>query len=291
MERGSGIAPREREVVVEGVRSPVLEVGPEGAPEAVVFIHGNPGSSRDWERLLAEVAGFTRGIAPDMPGFGDADGPDDFEYTAASYARHLAGILDRLGIRRVHLVVHDFGGPWGLVWGVANPDAFASVTLINSGVTLGYRWHYLARIWRTPLLGELFFATETRRVTGIALKHGNPRGLPDWYIDRVHAALSDRRTQRAVLRLYRASDHPGRSAEVLAAALRPLRLPALVVWGKHDPYLPMRLAHRQREVFPDAAVVILDDSGHWPFIDDPHAVTRAVVPFLRSQVGRSSGGR
>jgi pimeloyl-ACP methyl ester carboxylesterase/2-polyprenyl-6-methoxyphenol hydroxylase-like FAD-dependent oxidoreductase len=275
---GAGL--RVGDVRVSGVRSPVLEAGPSGAGEAVVFVHGNPGSSRDWVDLAQAVGGFGRAVALDMPGFGRADKPPDFDYTVEGYARHLAGALEQLGVRRAHLVLHDFGGPWGLAWAIAHPEAFGSVTFINVGVLLDYRWHYLARIWRTPILGELFMATTTRPGMHLLLKHGNPRGLPRALIDRMYDDF-DRGTRRAVLKLYRATSDPAVTARRMAAALRQTPRPALVVWGKHDPYLPVAHAQRQREVFPDAQVVILEGSGHWPFADDPHGVARVVVPFLR----------
>ena len=59
---------------------------------------------------------------------------------------------------QVHLVVHDFGGPFGLTWGLEHPDRWASVVLINVGVLPGYSWHTMARRWRTPVLGELKIA-------------------------------------------------------------------------------------------------------------------------------------
>jgi pimeloyl-ACP methyl ester carboxylesterase len=93
-------------------------------------------------------------------------------------------------------------------------------------------------------------------------------------------------TRRAVLRLYRATRDIAGLGRRHAAALRRLDRPALVVWGKHDPYLPLSLAQRQREVFPDVRVVVLEGSGHWPFADDPAGVAQAVVPFLRRAVAR-----
>ena len=84
-----------------------------------------------------------RAVAVDMPGFGKADKPRDFDYQVSSYADFLQGALTELGIERVHLVVHDFGGPFGLFWGLQHPDMWASVVLINIGVMPGYngtRW-------------------------------------------------------------------------------------------------------------------------------------------------------
>jgi pimeloyl-ACP methyl ester carboxylesterase/flavin-dependent dehydrogenase len=284
---GIGAPLRTGAIQVDGVRSPVIEAGPQGAEEAVVFVHGNPGSSLDWVELTGAVGAFGRAVALDMPGFGRADKPPDFDYTVDGYARHLGRALEQLGVRRAHLVLHDFGGPWGLTWAIAHPQAFGSVTLINIGVLLDYRWHYLARIWRTPLLGELFMATTTRPGVRLLLKHGNPRGLPRPVFDRMYDDF-DRGTRRAVLKLYRATGAPAATARRMAEALRHMPCPALVIWGKHDPYLPVALAARQREVFPDAEVVVLEGSGHWPFADDPDRVAQAVVPFLRRVTGHAA---
>ena len=269
-------------VTVNNVRSPVLDLGPRSS-EAVVFVHGNPGSRLDWTRLADAVSQFGRAVALDMPGFGEADRPADFEYTVEGYARHLAGALGQLRVSRAHLVLHDFGGPWGLAWAAAHRDQIGSLTLINIGVMEGYRWHYLARIWRMPVVGEIFMATTTRPGFTLLLKHGNPRGLPKEYVDQMWTHF-DRGTRRAVLRLYRATPDLDRFAGALRQALSGLHLPVLVVWGKHDPYVPVRFAERQRDVFPGADVKVLDDSGHWPFADNPEAVANAVIPFLKQHV-------
>jgi menaquinone-9 beta-reductase len=267
-------------VVVDGLASPLSSAGPPDSGEAVVFIHGNPGSRRDWDDLLSRVAPFARALALDMPGFGHADRPADFSYTLEGYARFLESALAELAVKRVHLVLHDLGGLWGLEWATRNPDRLASAVLINTGALLDYRWHYLARIWRMRLAGEAFQAATTRSGFRAALRHGNPRGLPRAFVDRMYDDM-DAGTTRAILRLYRATDDPSAVGRKHADALRPLDRPALVIWGAHDPYLPVRLAARQREVFPSAEVAVLEGSGHWPFVDDPEAVGRLVAPFLR----------
>ncbi|GAB4323617.1 MAG: alpha/beta hydrolase [Dehalococcoidia bacterium] len=270
-------------VVYQGVRSPYLEAGERRHSEAAVFLHGNPGSAEDWCDLLERVGAFTRAVAPTMPGYGQADKPKDFDYTVEGYARHLDGILGHLGVQQAHLVLHDFGGPWGLAWAAAHPERLASVTLINIGLMPGYHWHSLARIWRTPVLGELFQASTTRFGFGLSLRRGNPRGLPKPFVDRMYRDM-DRGTKRAVLRLYRATDDPGGMADALGETFRSLDVPALVIWGAADPYVPVRYAEQQRQFFPRARVVVLDQSGHWPFADDPDAVAAELVPFLRASV-------
>lgn len=269
-------------VTVDGVSSPLLQAGSAHATEAVVFVHGNPGPKEDWQELLGRAGEFCRAVAPDMPGFGAADKPPGFEYTSQGYARHLAGVLDRLGIEKVHLVMHDFGGPWGLVWAVQHPQSFASATLINTGVLLDYRWHRLARIWRTPVLGELFMATTNRAGVRLLVGHDNPR-LPPWALDRIYEASRSGGTKRAVLRLYRATAASAMGA--LRDPLRELDRPALVVWGTEDAYISWEQAGRQPESFPSARVELLEGLGHWPFLEDPARVAEQVIPFLRQQVG------
>jgi pimeloyl-ACP methyl ester carboxylesterase len=269
-------------VVVNGVRSPVLRGGASDQGEAIVFVHGNPGPAEDWRELLAQTSEFARSVAPDMPGYGSADKPRDFRYTIGGYAEHLAGLLNELGINRAHLVLHDFGGPWGLTWAARHPDRFASATLINTGVLPDYKWHHYAKIWRIPGVGELFQLTATKPGFRLLLGRENPR-LEPAALDRIYDATRAWPTKRAVLKLYRAS--PARAMRGPIEALRALDRPALVLWGANDAYLPWHLAERQRMAFPSARIELLEGLGHWPFHEDPGGVAELVVPFLRAQVG------
>jgi pimeloyl-ACP methyl ester carboxylesterase len=274
--------PRARRITVGGVSAPVIEAGPENA-EAVVFVHGNPGSSRDWEALVDGVGEFGRAVAIDMPGFGEADKPRDFEYNVGGYAAFLQGAFDQLAITRVHLVVHDFGGPFGLVWGLQHPEAWASVALINIGILPGYKWHTMARRWRTPVLGELLQAYIPRAAWRKNMQSANPKGLPPEFVDQMYDNY-DRGTRRAVLKLYRATPDPGDAADEVGKAIKALNKPALVVWGMADPFLPGKYADQQADFFDVKKTVKLPESGHWPFQDDPDAVREALLPYLKTQL-------
>jgi pimeloyl-ACP methyl ester carboxylesterase len=278
----------EREIVVDGLRTVLAESGPADAEEAVVFVHGNPGSALDWHDLMGRTGEFARSLAMDMPGFGRADKPRDFAVPVEGYAKFLATALDDLGVRRAHLVLHDFGGPWGLGWAGLNQDAFASVVLMNTGILIGFEMHSTGKLWARPVVGELIMAVTSRGAFTKGLSKGEGRPLPPAYIDQMYDHY-DRATRRTVLRLYR--NRP--NDDVLRAAsqlFRGLDRPALVLWGGKDPFVPLRHAEQQRESFPRAEVVVLEESGHWPFADDPEGTANAVVPFVRDQVGVSPAG-
>ena len=245
--------------VVAGVRCAVQDSGPRTLREAVVFVHGNPGPLDDWEVLAPAIARWARVVAMDMPGFGRAERPRDFEYTIDGYARYLGAVLDHLGVE--------------------HPERVASLTLINCGVLEGYRWHLYARIWQTPVLGELFQLLSRARAMHAALNRSNPRPMPWSFVERI-ARYADWGHKRAVLKLYR-------SARRLPAFSDPrgLRLaetvPTCVLWGAGDPYVPVAYAERQRESFRRAEVHVLPGLGHWPFVDDPEAVLQPLEAFLR----------
>jgi pimeloyl-ACP methyl ester carboxylesterase len=264
-------------VTVAGVRSPVLVGGQEARPgEAVVFVHGN-NAGAPWTALMTPVAEFARVVVPEMPGFGRADKPVDFPYTVDGYARHLDGVLTQLGVRRPHLVAHDFGGPWALAWAADHLDDVASITLINTPIDIN---HLAARIWRTPVLAQLMGAVTGPRLTAALLRRTDPR-VPAEAIDEItrHASLPE--TQRAVRRLYRAT---GRDALApYAERLRDYRGNVLIIWGDHDAYLPTAQAHRQRDLFTHARVKMVPGAGHWPWLASPAVVSDHLTGFLREQ--------
>jgi pimeloyl-ACP methyl ester carboxylesterase len=115
------------------------------------------------------------------------------------------------------------------------------------------------------------------------MQKSTPRGLPPEFVDKMYDDY-DRGTRRTVLKLYRATPDPGATAAEVGAAIAALNKPALVVWGAADPFISVDYATRQSEFFEVHDTVILEDSGHWPFQDDPERVREAVVPFLRRQL-------
>lgn len=282
---------RKYEATIGGIPTPVVEAGPADEGDAIVFVHGNPGSTAEWERLVQQSGAFARAVVFDMPGFGRAGKPGDFEYSMRGYAEHLDAVFAHLGIERAHLVMHDFGGGFGLRWALEHPDRVASVSLVNTGILPGYRWHMFGRLWRLRVVGEVLQATTTRAFFRFSLGHGVPRGLPDTFLEESWRNY-DRATRRVVLQLYRATP-PSAIHELARNAIEHFAecdIPAMVIWGEHDPYLSWRFAETQREAFPSAQVRVLEDSGHWPHVDNPETTAGLLLPFLNQQCvrGRST---
>ena len=267
-----------------GKHSPLVESGPRDASEAVVFIHGNPGSHQDWLDLAGRTGEFMRAVAFDMPGFGQADKPRGFDYRPEGYAAFLEAAFAELGIDRVHLVLHDFGAPFGIGWAGTHPDRLASAVVMNSGSLTNARWHKMAKLWRRPVVGEVVMLATRRGRWRDAFEKAAPPKLPAEFVDRMYDDY-DWGTRRAVLKLYRATDLPYPPAERWYDVLAERDPPALIVWGAKDPFVKARRVEQMKSAFPSARIVGLENSGHFPFADDPEGTAAAVIPFLQAQAG------
>ena len=166
-----------------------------------LYLHGVPTSSDDWVGLPARYTtrpwwkrwwrpmrrsdewmevpeysvGFLErsgGLAVDLPGFGRSGKPGYLTYTIAEYVRFLERFLDLVEVERVRLVMHDWGVV-GLAFAQAHPERVERLVLINTVPLLpDYRWHRIARIWRTPLLGELVMGSTNRLDSPPSLEGG-----------------------------------------------------------------------------------------------------------------------
>ncbi len=245
-----------------------------GAPP--LYLHGVPSNSDEWLGFLERTGGH----APDLPGFGRTGKPGSRRYTITEYGQFLERFLQELELERLSLVMHDWGGV-GLAFAQLHPEQIERLVIINAVPLLpGFRWHRIARIWRTPGLGELAMGMTGRHTLRFLSKDTNatPGPMPDAWLDSVLDHF-DQGTQRAILRLYRSS-----SPEVLARAggrLGLLDMPALVVWGMRDPYIPPRFAEAYATVLKDAELLELPDAGHVPWLDRPDMVDQ-VVSFLNA---------
>jgi pimeloyl-ACP methyl ester carboxylesterase len=251
------------------------EAGPADGP-AALLVHGFPESSYMWEALLDDlaVAGW-RGIAPDLAGYGDS-APD----RPATWDRHveaLARFAEELELRDVALVVHDWGGLIALRWACDTPGAVRGLVISDTGFFSDGRWHGLADVLRTPRTGEELVDTMTREGFGAALDSLAP-GMDDRALDEYFKAFGEDGRRRAHLELYRSGDferlrpYEGRLAE--------LGVPALLLWGATDAFVPVAAAHRFAAELPDTELVVLDGVGHFLFDDDPGRANAAVLDFL-----------
>jgi pimeloyl-ACP methyl ester carboxylesterase len=250
----------DRTAEIDGLEIHWLEAG----DAAVLYLHGVPTGASDWVPFLERTGGF----APDLPGFGRSAKPADFPYSLAAYDRFVERFCDVVGLDRVSLVMHDWGGA-GLAFAQRFPERVERIVLFASLPLLpGFRWHRIARAWRLPLVGELTMGFTTRA----ALR----RTIPSEVVDRIWPDF-DHGTQRAILKLYRAT--PESQLAAAGARLGEVRAPALIVWPEKDPFIDASFGRAYADALGGEVTLEMVDTGHWSWVERPEVVDR-VTRFL-----------
>ena len=224
----------------------------EGAATDTVYLHGIPTSSDIWVPLLER----TGGLAPDLIGFGRSSKAGNLDYTLAGLAGYVAQLLAHENIERPILIGHDWGALVALELARRTPT---HGLILIAPPQLESR---LAKAWRTPVVGELLMGAITKRMLARRLRGASTEPQSAWPQARIDAVWEqfDQGTQRAILRLHRASD-----PHHLDTANH-----ATVIHGEHDPWRAPGPAASQTPL--DAQTVEVPGAGHWPWLDRPDAV-------------------
>lgn len=261
-------------VEIGGIETFVRRSPGEGAP--TLFVHGNPTNSDEWLPFLERLEG--PGVALDLPNFGRSGRPsrDRFDAGMHAYADFLGAAIDQLCPGELQLVVHDWGAI-ALQPMQRRAERLRRLVVINAVPLLaGYRWHWVGRIWRRRGLGELANAAITRSALALGLRQARPgfAPMPADFVESIWRYF-DRDTRRAVLCLYRSAD-PG-ALEAAGAHLERLACPALVIWGRRDPYIGAEFGDDYAARLPQAALELVPEAGHWPWIDRPELLERTAA--------------
>jgi pimeloyl-ACP methyl ester carboxylesterase len=263
-----------------------------GAHEAPVLLlpHGYPCSSYEFRNYMPALADRWRLIAPDFPGCGHSGTPepDRFRYDFDGYAAFLDRFLERLGVRRFAIYLHDFGSQIGLRLAIARPDRIAALIIQNGDIyedQLGPKYAALQAYWRNP-------SAETLQPIADAVSE---EGYKDEFLNDVDAEVAERITPD-LWTLHWALTTPGRREifiNVIAALkenvawfpryqayLREHRPPTLILWGPRDGFMPEAAGRAYLRDLPEAELHVFPDAGHWlleTHLDEAVALTRAFL--------------
>jgi haloalkane dehalogenase len=239
-----------RDFEAGGVRSFVRE---QGDGEPVVLMHGVPVSSFLYRKVLPLLAERgLRGVAFDLPGLGLAEKPGAFDYTWTGLGRWTGEAVDRLGIDRCHLVLHDIGGPVGLEWALHNRDRVRTLTVLDTLIDVAH----FRRVWTMglaapPLMGPVWVATTRPPIArwlfymqGIGERSATPAHEIDAHLALLHRDGGGR-SFRQIVRGFELTEEKER---FYTTGLREAGWPATILWADRDP----ALGEDRRRAFEDA---------------------------------------
>jgi pimeloyl-ACP methyl ester carboxylesterase len=276
---------------VDGLKLFYREAGPPDAP-IVVLLHGFPASSHMFRDLIPRLSDRFHLVAPDYPGFGNSDCPpaDRFDYSFDHLAAVVEKFLSQLGLVKFSVYMQDYGGPVGFRIAAKHPDWITALIIQHANV---YRegiqplvYQQLRPLWegRTAATEASVLKMFERDSTMVQYRHGArapERMNPDaWNMDQYGL------------------DRPGNSAiqlDLLAnyhtnldrypewqAYLKQHQPPALVVWGKNDPFFGTANADLLGRDLTDVEVHMLE-TGHFALEEDCEVIAGHIRRFLEAR--------
>lgn len=223
-----------------------------GRGEPLILLHGLSGSSRWWARNIHELAQHFDVHAIDLIGWGHTRCEQSFVLREAAW--HLVAWMDALDIERAAVAGHSMGGFIAADLAADYPDRVSSLVLVDAAALT-----FDAAGW--PAAGEVLQAL---------------RYLPGALIQPLLLGA----LQAGPRTIFRAA------RELLGADIRrklaAIAAPTLVVWGAHDPLIPLSVGRRLCQLLPAATLAIVEDAGHNPMWEQPRVFNRLVADFLRT---------
>ena len=266
-----------------------------GEGPLVVLIHGFPEFWYSWRHQIPALveAGY-RVIAPDMRGYNLTDSPArTSNYTVDLLASDVVALIQHAGEQRAHVVGHDWGA--AIAWQLAMryPQHLNQLAILNGPhpKVFGkgfWRPSQLIRSWymfffQIPFVPELYTSKRYPKfMRKISTKHYVSKGkLSTEEIDVYSKVFDNRKSLRGPINYYRAAfRHP------LAARTSNhiINAKTLVIWGRKDRHLGIRLAEPSIEHVPDCRVEYLDAS-HWVQQDASSEVNSLLIDFFNDHQG------
>ena len=274
-------ATRQRLRLLGGTELSFITAG-EAAKPVVLLLHGSPSSARMFREVIPELSQAAYVIAPDLPGFGESDVLPSPSFPALGQA--ISELLDRLSIGPRYIYLHDYGAPVGFHIAMQAPERVLGFIVQNANAHRtgqGPQWEKTHAYWAHPTPENE--AAATAHLTFEGTRGTYVSGAPpdvvarmppdsweeDWRVMNLPGRMD---TQRALIRDY------GKYVErfdAIADYLGRRQPPALMIWGRHDPFFELAEVLSWMQTLPRMEAHVLD-AGHK--LLETHAA--AAVPLM-----------
>jgi pimeloyl-ACP methyl ester carboxylesterase len=276
-----------RRIESDGVNVFYREAGAPDAP-VILLLHGFPTSSFQFRELFPRLADRYRVIAPDLPGFGFTEVPEQrhYKYSFDGLAETILAFTDSLSLTRYALYVFDYGAPTGFRLAMARPDSVTAIVSQNGNAYeegLGDAWAPIRRYWSQPSLENREAIRQGLNLDGMRREYSTGIANPDLIAPEgytLDAALMARSGNTDIqLDLFLDYANNVKLYPAFQEYFRKHQPPLLAIWGKHDPYFVPAGAEAFRRDNPSAVVQFLN-TGHFALETHVEEIALAMRQFF-----------
>lgn len=252
-----------------------------GAGQPIVMLSSGSHDRHDFDRVRGRLPARFRTIAADWPGHGESP-PLDEPASAMRFADLAEELVAHLTPGGALVVGNSVGGFAAARLAIRRPELVRGLVLVDSGGFLG-----------RPLQVRAFCALMARPgflraiYPWFANRYMRPRGDEDRRVrDLGIATTREDPGLRTVSELWRSFSSPEHD---LRSAAPSISAPTLVVWGRRDPVIPLKVGRSIAAMIPGAELAIFD-TGHAPQVSNPEGFTDRLVPFADAAFAAATAG-
>lgn len=246
----------------------------------LVLLHGWPSSSLLWRHLIPELSKYFYVLAPDLPGHGKSDKPENALYDLNFLRGFILDFFDVFNLKTAHLCVHDIGGMAGLSFAARHPERIGKFIIMN---TSPYpEWSpalYISiLLLRQGFLTRLFL---NRFVFKQVLKNGfyNKELITSEVLDIFRSPWIV--STDAMRAFSKTIDIPPELMVENRDCLRKINIPTLILWGRKDVFFPFSIARQLHQDIRTSKLVAVDRAGHFLQEEQPAFILQEMVKFFR----------
>ncbi|TXN38250.1 alpha/beta hydrolase [Flagellimonas hymeniacidonis] len=258
------------------------ELGSRNKP-TILLLHGVPENLQTWYDVAPSLSENYHVLAMDWPGFGGSDAFIDLkDHNPRTFAAVGMDFLDTLQIENAHVMATDIGLSPALIMGVENPDRIDRIVVMDGipfPTTAYSSWEVRSFGRENSIRAKALIKWFPKISAKIAYNKGFYRGsnIPKEILEEFLADGYNKTTQSAFLSYFQ-NNAPGQA--YLESKIHEIQQPVLVVWGRHDRFINVKLGELLVEKLPDGLLKIIEDSGHFVHMDKPEALLKATHDFL-----------
>ena len=252
----------------------------------ILLLHGVPENLQTWYDIAPELSKNYHVIAIDWPGFGGSEAFVDMDlHNPRSFATVGIDFLDTLRIDKAHIMATDIGLSPALIMGLENPNRIGRIVVMD-GIpfpTSAYSsWEVRSFARKNSIRAKALIKWFPKISAKIAYNKGFYKGsnIPREVLDEFLEDGYNKTTQRAFLSYFQ---NNALGQAYLESRIKEIQQPVLVVWGKHDRFINVKLGELLAEELPNARLDIIEDSGHFVHMDKPEKLLKVTHKFLEEK--------
>jgi haloalkane dehalogenase len=265
----------------------------EGSGDPILFLHGNPTSSYLWRNVIPHLTPLARCIAPDLIGMGKSDKPD-IEYRFFDHAKYVEGFIDKMRLRNITLVVHDWGSALGFHSAMRHEGNVKGLAFMEAILLPLPSWEMfhpdhktIFQAFRTPDVGWDMIVTKNMFVEQI-LPGATVRKLREEEMGHYREPFKEPSSRKPVWRWPNELPIEGEPADVVEVVenynrwLQQTNLPKLLFYGEPGVLITASALEWCKQHLKRLKTVDIGRGLHYLQEDNPHLIGSELANWYKS---------